>query len=378
MSQHNHPMHRHRTSTLSCLRLSGICLLIAASVGALVGCAGSGVKSDAQAHQMHWPALPDQPRFVFEATLGTESNILAEDESKRLRRAITGVKANNRPVIDKPSGLAVFEHRVYITEPSVKAVTVMDGSRHRLFRMGTRAPNNLELPQAVAIDAEGLVYVLDPKLQKVMVFDPLGLFKFSIALEGKFSNPVGLAVDANGQSIYVVDRGMLENDDHKVVAFSPDGKEKFRLGPRGHEDGKFNIPLAAVVAPDGTLLVADSGNAKIQAFDATGKFKFSFGGFGAELGRFSRPRSIATDRDGNIYVADAGFNNVQIFNAKGELLMPMGKLSQDNSPGNYALIGAIAVDESNRLFVTDNFFKRIDVFRQLSDAQGQALLAKGN
>ena len=118
-----------------------------------------------------------------------------------------------------------------------------------------------------------------------MVFDALGLFQFHISLERGFTSPVAIAVSPDGQTIYVIDRGDLGNEDHKVVAFTPEGAEKFRIGPRGHEDGKFNIPLAATVSPDGTSLVADSGNSKIQAFDPDEKFKFSFGGFGAEAGR---------------------------------------------------------------------------------------------
>jgi len=287
------------------------------------------------------------------------------------------VQRSDKVIIGKPSGIAVREGRVYVAEPIVKAVTVLDASRGKLYRFGLRAPNTLERPQALALDDGGRVYVLDSGPQRVMVFDALGLFQFSIDVKSGFTNPVAVAVSPDGQTIYVVDRGDLGNDDHKVVAFAPDGKEKFRLGARGQENGKFNIPLAATVAPDGSLLVADSGNARIQAFDATGKFKFSFGGFGAELGRFSRPRAIATDLDGNIYVADAGFNNVQIFNAKGELLMPLGRLSQEPGPGNYSLIGSIAIDEANRLYVTDNLFRKIDVFRRLSEEEGKRLMARG-
>ena len=350
---------------------------VALGVAGLLSCAGPAVEVPRKADQLLWPALPDQPRFVFEAILRSEANIVPESEDQQLRRRLTGATRNDQPVLSKPSGIVVREGRVYVAEPAVKAVTVLDAARGKLFRFGLRAPNTLERPQALALDSEGLVYVLDAGLRRVMVFDALGLFQFAIELKQGFTNPVAVAVSDDGQTIYVVDRGDLGNQDHKVVAFTPDGKEKFRIGPRGQANGRFNIPLAATVAGDGTLLVADAGNSRIQAFDAGGQFKFSFGGFGAEPGRFSRPRAIAADREGNIYVADAGFNNVQVFNAKGELLMPLGRLSQTPGPGHYALIGALAVDETNRLYVTDNLFRKIDVFRRLSDQEGQRLMARG-
>ena len=344
--------------------LGGGLLIVAVT---LSGCAGPTVDTSQKREQLLWPAPPDQPRFVFEAILRSEANIVPETDDQRLRRRLTGATRNDQPVLNKPSGIVAREGRVYVAEPAVKAVTVLDAARGKLFRFGLRAPNTLERPQALALDTEGLVYVLDAGLRRVMVFDALGLFQFSIDLTHGFTNPVAVTVSGDGQTIYVVDRGDLANNDHKVVAFTPDGKEKFRIGPRGGANGQFNIPLAATVSRDGTLLVADSGNSRIQAFDADGKFKLSFGGFGAEPGRFSRPRAIAADREGNIYVADAGFNNVQIFDAKGQLLMPLGRLSQDPGPGNYALIGAIAVDETDRLYITDNLFRKIEVFRRVGD-----------
>lgn len=352
-------------------------VLLAVAAAGLAGCAAPKADLPKKKAQLVWPAPPDQPRFAFEAILRSEANIVADDESQQLRRRLTGAARTDKIIIGKPSGIAARDGRVYVAEPSVKAVTVLDAARGKLFRFGLRAPNTLERPQAIALDDDGLVYVLDSGLHRVMVFDALGLFQFSIAVDRGFTNPVAVAVSHDGKTVYVVDRGDLANDDHKVVAFTPDGKEKFRIGPRGQEPGKLNIPLAATVASDGTLLVADSGNSRIQAFDPDGKFKFSFGGFGSELGRFSRPRAIATDSEGNIYVADAGFNNVQIFNARGELLMPLGRLSTDPGPGNYSLIAAIAIDETNRLYVTDNLFRKIDVFRRLSDEEGKRMVAKG-
>jgi hypothetical protein len=51
-------------------------------------------------------------------------------------------------------------------------------------------------------------------------------------------------------------------------------------------------------------------------------------------------------------------------------------LSSESGPGNYALIASIAVDESNRLYVTDHLFRKIEVFRRLSDEEGKRLMAQ--
>jgi DNA-binding beta-propeller fold protein YncE len=349
-------------------------LLVIATL--LAGCAETPTERASKKEQLLWPAWPDQPRFIFEAALRSEADIVAESEDQRLQRRLAGASRSDKQIIGKPTGIAARDGRIYVAEPSLKAVTVLDGARGKVYRFGLRAPNTLDKPQSIAVDDAGLVYVLDSGLRKVMVFDPLGLFEFSIDVNNGFTNPVAVAVARDGKTIYIVDRGDLANQDHKVVAFTPGGKERFRIGPRGEDHGRFNIPLAATVAGDGTLLVADSGNSRIQAFDPEGKFKFMFGGVGAEMGRFSRPRGIATDGEGNIYVSDGGFNNVQIFNAKGQLLMPLGRLSAQPGAGNYSLIASIAVDDSNRLFIIDHLFRKIEVFRRLSEEEGKRMLVQ--
>lgn len=341
----------------------------------LAGCAMLGPTPVPQAtEQRLWPAPPDQPRFLFEGTLRSAADIAIATMETSIRQMLDSRPAiSDQPVIYKPSGIVVRGGLVYVTEPAASAVTVFDIPRGKVFRFGWREPNALKQPQSIALDAEGLAYVLDSALRRVMVFDDLGLFKFSIDVNQGFTNPVAVTVSPDGQTIYVVDHGDLGNADHKVVAFTPAGQERFRLGPRGGEDGRFNIPLAASVAPDGTLYVVDTGNFRIQAFDASGKFRFSFGDAGTGLGQFSRPRAIALDAAGNVYVSDSGFNNVQIFNAQGELLMPLGGGGRKPGAGKFALIAGIALDETNRLYIVDHYFRKIEVYRRLSDEEGLKL-----
>ncbi len=356
----------------------GVSLLALALIGALGACAPVSPKAQKAAapQRLLWPAPPDQPRFEFETVLQSAVDIAPESESDRWQRALQGrPAANDAPVINKPTAIASRDGRTYVAEPAARAITVFDAPRQKLFRFGLREPNDLKRPQALAIDGGGKVYVLDSLLHKVMVFDAIGLFIGSIDLGTRFANPVGVAVTADGSTVYVVDRGNVDQDDHKVVALAPDGRERFRLGPRGSAVGQFNIPLAAAVATDGTLYVVDSGNFRVQAFDSRGKFKLQFGSLGTAFGSFSRPRAIALDPDGNVYVADGGFNNVQIFSPTGALLMPLGRLDREPGPGNFALLAGIAIDETRRLYVLDHYFKKIEVYRWLGGTEQRRRVA---
>ena len=319
-----------------------------------------------------WPEPPDEARYIFEAQLRNVYDIHKETDEERRRRVLTGGPVNrDEPAFLKPAALAARNGRVYVADPPTSSIVVFDLRRGRVFQIGVREPNRTTNPVALAIDGQNNVYVLDGKRRQVLVFDSLGLFLYAVGDPKAITKPAGVAVSNNGQKVFIVDRGSVEEDDHKVIAYAPDGKELFRIGPRGSGPGQLNIPLAATVTKDDKLLVLDSGNFRIQAYDLNGKHQLSFGSLGNGLGQFSRPRSIAADGEGRIFVSDASFNNTQIFNEAGKLLMSIGIPSMNNLPGNFGLIGALAADETGRLYVADQYHRKVEVYRP-ADAKVQS------
>lgn len=345
--------------------------LIALVFAGLLGACSSQRTADGSAerldYQLVWPEPPNEAKFVFEADLKNESDIRRETDDERLRRLLTGREnAADLPVYRKPAAVAARQGRVYVADPPNRAIVVFDIPRGKIFHMGVREPNNVVAPVSLAIDDEKRLYVLDGSLKRVMVFDALGLFLFAVGQPTELTRPAGVAASPDGSRIFIVDRGSVENNDHKVIAYAPDGRELYRIGPRGSGPGEVNIPVDATVSPDGKLHVLDSGNFRVQTFDKSGKFLYQFGSVGNGLGQFSRPRSISTDRSGNIYVSDASFNNVQMFSPSGELLMWVGSAGTQNLPGRFALIGGIALDETGRLYISDQYHLKLEVYRPAS------------
>src|SRR6476620_4036259 len=84
-------------------------------------------------------------------------------------------------------------------------------------------------------------------------------------------------------------------------------------GLNGTGNGQFIHPLGIAVDLQGNnVYVVDSGNNRIQKFDSNGKYITQWGTKGSELGQFSSAFDIAISSS-KIYVTDTGNNNVQVF-----------------------------------------------------------------
>jgi DNA-binding beta-propeller fold protein YncE len=76
------------------------------------------------------------------------------------------------------------------------------------------------------------------------------------------------------------------------------------LAQLGGPNHAYIYPSGMDVAPDGTIVVADTGNDLVHKFAADGTQLWVVGDDGAGTGQFDDPRDIGIDSAGNIYVAD--------------------------------------------------------------------------
>lgn len=322
--------------------------------------------------RLYWPEPPDPPRFVYEYALRDSRSVQGPaSETSSLRQIAVG----DDPVVSlkKPFDVVAIGGRIYVSDTEARAVYVFDVPRRKFFSFGQRLEGVLKKPLGLAVDGRGQVYVADASRKQVVVFDGLGLFVRALGVAGDLERPTAVAVNREGNRVYVVDTAGVESDRHCVVVYDGDGKKVGAFGVRGGRPGEFNLPVDAIVAPDGTFYVLDAGNFRVQAFDPEGKALRSFGQVGAGFGQFSRPRGIGVDVMGNVYVTDTAFGNVQIFNPDGELLMPLGERGRDDAPATYRLPAGVATDETGRLYVVDQYFQKVEVFRRLTEGEGQRI-----
>jgi sugar lactone lactonase YvrE len=231
-----------------------------------------------------------------------------------------------RPALAAPQGIAVDRQgnryvadsgheRILRVEPGGK-VTRLAGSGTIGNADGKGSDARFDVPEAIAIDAAGNLYVADTENNRIRKVAPDGtvstLGDAAAGTAAALSHPEHVAVDAAG-NLYVTDR-----DDNQIRKIAPNGAVSVFAGTKdtGYADGtgaaaQFNQPEGLAVDGAGNLYVADLRNNRIRRIAPDGTVS-TFAGSGASgrldskgiAAQLSSPQSLTSDALGNLYVAD--------------------------------------------------------------------------
>lgn len=219
----------------------------------------------------------------------------------------------------------------------------------------------------VASFTQDLASLQDPYEEKTVDLLASRSFGVTGSLPGQFSKPRDVALAPDG-SLYVI-----EELNHRVQHLSPSGEVIDTWGEfadvllGGAPGGTFNKPWGITVAPDGTVIVADTWNHRIQRFSADGTFLGMFGYYGQaeQPDAFWGPRDVVIDSKGRLFVADTGNKRVVIFDQDGNPLGQFG--SAGVRPGELDEPVGLAIDEQGRIYVADTWNQRIQIFEERED-----------
>lgn len=165
------------------------------------------------------------------------------------------------------------------------SLTTLAGGAGEGFADGVGASASFNTPSGIAIDARGNLYVADTANNRIRKVTPEGMVS-TLAGDGtpggrdgeasaaQFNGPVGVAVDANGERVYVAD---TYNDRIRLITMA-DGQVATLAGggAPGYADGEsrsalFDTPCALVATPDGELFIADTGNRRLRKLSKDGQ-----------------------------------------------------------------------------------------------------------
>ncbi|OPX62177.1 MAG: Virginiamycin B lyase [Methanoregula sp. PtaU1.Bin006] len=278
---------------------------------------------------------------------------------------------------------------------SPQTETAQDGAGGKIFifdgipAVVPRENGQLFLPQDVAVDREGNVFVSDYGNYRIQKFSSDGAFLTAWGSEGtgdtQFLEPGGITVDRNG-FVYVIDTGLS-----CVKKFTGNGTFVKKWGTRGVRNGQFLKPFDIVIDETDHVYVTDSSDESVQKFTADGVFLYKWKtspetpGQVPEQSGFSIlrrddiplirsiaakqvlnisvrrvPQRIALDSADNIYMIDGINATIWKFSPWGEVVAYWG--SYGSGKGQFRESENIAIDNRDFIYITDSVNNRIQKF----------------
>jgi len=260
--------------------------------------------------------------------------------------------------------------------PRIRLIKVFKGaedllvpkSRFQSFFEAITGEHSLPLefmaPAGVASDGERFIYVADPSSRQVHRYDFLENEITYLTHSGTdpLASPVGVALDSNG-NCYVT-------DSVKAKVYKYNSKAEY-VGVVGEGVVDFQRPAGIAIGVNDFKYIADVLANKIIIFDGNDKFVADFPDSNKSL-ELNRPVNVAVDRSNKIYVTDAFNFAVKIFDDKGNLLNTIGSVG--DGPGAFSRPKGVAVDSESHVYIVDANFDNFQIFNQ----EGKLLLYVGN
>jgi serine/threonine-protein kinase len=184
-------------------------------------------------------------------------------------------------------------------------------------------------PEGVAVDTAGDVYVTDSANNRVVKLAAPASTETVLPFTG-LNDPVSVAVDTPG-AVYVTDHG-----NKRVVKLAAGASTQSVLPFTG-----FNDPEGVAVDSTGAVYVADGNNSRVVKLAAGSSTQTQL-----PLSGLGMPSGVAVDTAGDVYVSDAGNRRVVKLAAPAstESVLPFTGL---NDPEG------VAVDMEGSVYVTD-------------------------
>ena len=235
-----------------------------------------------------------------------------------------------------------------------------------------------DVPESVAVDASGNVYVADTNNHRIQKFDSnagyVGQWGTIGAAESELSQPYGVVIDDSGDVL------VADTYNHRIQKFSDtgtfllmwgwgvdDGTAELQdctsgcqAGIPGSGDGQLALPAGLAVDASGNVYVSNAQQPLVQKFDSSGNFLAKWGGAGTGDGEFFDALSVAVGALGNVYLTDGINNRIQKFDNSGVFLTKWGV--SGSGAGQFDYPTGLAVDASGNIFVVDQNNHRIQKF----------------
>ncbi|KAK3742775.1 hypothetical protein QZH41_003710 [Actinostola sp. cb2023] len=250
-------------------------------------------------------------------SLNASCDVFAVADSKNRTVHVLGVEGkvfrmlgedkNSNICFSNPVGIAFDQdENIFVTDCDSHVVNVFDPTGQCKRTFGSR---HLQRPLGICCGPDGSSFVCDSAARSIKKFSWGGTFEVDfkspdIHPSGKRAAPYFITQHK--------DKFYVTFDNHSVQAFDGRGTFLYKIGDKGHGEGRFKDPRGLAVDSNDRLFVCDTGNHRVQVFSVDGRISL-FGSYGAQLGQLDRPQDIAISHDGTAFVTDYNNARIQVF-----------------------------------------------------------------
>lgn len=324
----------------------------------------------------------------------------------------TSIGQPSRVAVDS-AGSVYFSasHTVFRLSTAGQLTVVAGNSRAGFSGDGGQAVRaQLNNPQGIAIDRAGNIYIADAgnnRVRKVTdgvittfagngSISPGGPRTFNdggLATDALMHLPQGVAVDAAGK-VYIAVTGdnniRIVGTDGIIQSFAGNSFPSWAGDGGNAVDAALNKPSDLAIDKDGNVLIADTANAMIRKVTTDGKIAtvagsgvHGFAGDGADATKaaVASPLSVTVDSAGNFYIVSNADSRIRKVDAKGIITTIAGTgqpgFAGDGSAADKAQMNyptGITADGSNNLYVADSLNLRI---RKISGSNISSVAGNG-
>ncbi len=247
----------------------------------------------------------------------------------------------------------------------------------------------LDTPSGIAVDASNNLYIADSHNQRIRMVNAQGVITTvagngtaaysgdgAAATSASLFLPEAVAVDAAG-NLYIADTGnyrIRKIGNGIITTVAGDGEQMYSGDGGAATSAGLDTPTGIAVDAAGNLYIADSHNQRIRMVNAqgvintiagTGALGFSGDGGNAAQARFALPIGVSVDKAANVYIADSE-NNVIRELSNGVINTIAGNGNEGYGGDNGAALGATldtprsaSLDAFGNVAISDSLNQRV-------------------
>jgi sugar lactone lactonase YvrE len=252
-------------------------------------------------------------------------------------------------------------------------------------------------PGGVAVDAQGNLYVTDTNFHRVrrvtasdgriahFAGSPMGVSgsqgDFGSATAARLNRPTAIALDAQG-NVYIADSGnhrirRVDISNNTITNYAGNGSASHSGDGGAATLASLNNPTGLAFDAQGNLFIADRNNQRIRRVDAVTKNISTVAGTGAQgfsgddgpanQAVLNNPSDVAVDGNNNVYIIEQGSHRVRRVNTGSQVIKTVAGTGAQGFGGDggpalqaqFNMPASLAFDALGNLYVGDSANSRV-------------------